>query len=61
MNDFLSHGLQGFGPLLAQGTWMTLKLALLSLAVSLLLGLIGASAKLSRSSCCASRPPSTPR
>ena len=49
MNDFLSHGLQGFGPLLAQGTWMTLKLALLSLALSLALGLIGASAKLSRS------------
>jgi histidine transport system permease protein len=40
--------LQGFGPLLAQGTWMTLKLALLSLLLSLALGLIGASAKLSR-------------
>lgn len=54
MNDFLhSHGwqalsLQGFGPLLLQGTWMTLKLALLSLALSLALGLFGASAKLSR-------------
>lgn len=61
MHDFLSSGLQGFGPLLAQGTWMTIKLALLSLALSLLLGLIGASAKLSRSPCCASRPLSTPR
>ncbi|WP_166365929.1 ABC transporter permease [Pseudomonas akapageensis] len=40
--------LQGFGPLLAQGTWMTLKLAALSLLLSLALGLIGASAKLSR-------------
>ncbi|MCG8293841.1 ABC transporter permease [Pseudomonas entomophila] len=49
MHDFLSSGLQGFGPLLAQGTWMTVKLALLSLALSLLLGLLGASAKLSRS------------
>lgn len=39
--------LQGFGPLLLQGTWMTLKLAVLSLAVSVLLGLLGASAKLS--------------
>ena len=49
MHDFLTSGLQGFGPLLAQGTWMTVKLALLSLALSLALGLIGASAKLSRS------------
>ena len=52
MNDFLHSGLQalslqGFGPLLAQGTWMTVKLALLSLVLSLLLGLVGASAKLS--------------
>lgn len=47
MNDLLS--LQGFGPLLAQGTWMTLKLAFLSLLLSLLLGLVGASAKLSHS------------
>ena len=48
MNDFLHSvglqalSLQGFGPLLAQGTWMTLKLALLSLGLSLLLGLLGA-------------------
>ena len=53
MNDFLHSiglqalSLQGFGPLLAQGTWMTLKLALLSLALSLSLGLIGACAKCS--------------
>ncbi|AMB78498.1 MAG: ABC transporter permease [Pseudomonadales bacterium] len=42
-----NFSLQGFGPLLLQGTWMTLKLAVLSLAVSVLLGLLGASAKLS--------------
>ena len=53
MNDFLTStglqalSLQGFGPLLLQGTWMTLQLAFLSLGLSLLLGLIGASAKLS--------------
>ncbi|PWB35687.1 amino acid ABC transporter permease [Pseudomonas sp. SDI] len=53
MNDFLHSiglqalSLQGFGPLLAQGAWMTLKLALLSLLLSLALGLLGASAKLS--------------
>jgi histidine transport system permease protein len=33
MNEFLN--LQGFGPMLAQGAWMTLKLALLALALSL--------------------------
>ncbi|MFK8329913.1 ABC transporter permease [Pseudomonas sp. BJa5] len=54
MNNFLhatglhALSLQGFGPLLLQGTWMTLKLALLSLLLSLALGLLGASAKLSR-------------
>ena len=42
-----AFSLQGFGPLLLQGTWMTLKLSMLSLAVSVLLGLLGASAKLS--------------
>ena len=40
--------LKGFGPLLLDGTWMTLKLSVLSLAVSVVLGLLGASAKLSR-------------
>ncbi|WP_250523500.1 MULTISPECIES: histidine ABC transporter permease HisQ [unclassified Caballeronia] len=39
--------LQGFGPLIWQGTLATIQLALLSLAGSLLLGLIGAAAKLS--------------
>ncbi|WP_036990272.1 ABC transporter permease [Pseudomonas vranovensis] len=54
MNNFFHStglhalSLQGFGPLLLQGTWMTVKLALLSLALSLGLGLLGASAKLSR-------------
>jgi histidine transport system permease protein len=45
-----AFSLQGFGPLLLQGTWMTLKLSILSLLLSVLLGLIGASAKLSNSS-----------
>ncbi|WP_223510695.1 MULTISPECIES: ABC transporter permease [Pseudomonas] len=39
--------LQGFGPLLLEGAWMTVKLSLSSLVLSVLLGLIGASAKLS--------------
>jgi len=41
--------LKGFGPLLLQGTWMTSKLSFLCLLLSVVLGLIGASAKLSRS------------
>ena len=40
--------LYGFGPLLWAGAKETLALAMLSLAVSVLLGLVGASAKLSR-------------
>ncbi|MBV4458430.1 ABC transporter permease [Pseudomonas sp. COR58] len=40
--------LKGFGPLLLEGAWMTVKLSFLCLLVSVLLGLIGASAKLSR-------------
>ncbi|BBE08317.1 amino ABC transporter, permease, 3-TM region,His/Glu/Gln/Arg/opine family domain protein [Mycoavidus cysteinexigens] len=40
--------LQGYGPLIAQGTWQTIQLAVLSLAVSFVLGLAGASAKLSK-------------
>jgi histidine transport system permease protein len=44
-----SLSLKGFGPLLMEGTWMTIKLAVLSLLVSVLLGLLGASAKLSNS------------
>jgi len=39
--------LQGYGPVLLAGTWQTIQLALLSLLVSFLLGLVGASAKLS--------------
>ncbi|MBC2678171.1 ABC transporter permease [Pseudomonas baltica] len=42
-----TFSLKGFGPLLLEGTWMTIKLSLLSLLVSVVLGLIGASAKLS--------------
>ena len=38
---------QGFGPLLLAGTWVTIKLAVLSLAASFALGLLGAAAKLS--------------
>ena len=41
--------LKGFGPLLLQGTWMTIKLSFLCLLLSVVLGLVGASAKLSRS------------
>src|SRR5690606_23868229 len=44
-----AFSLKGFGPLLLEGTWMTIKLSVLSLLVSILLGLIGASAKLSSS------------
>ncbi len=39
--------LQGFGHLLISGTWVTAQLALASLAVGLVLGLLGAAAKLS--------------
>ena len=42
-----AFSLKGFGPLLLEGTWMTIKLSVLSLLVAVLLGLIGASAKLS--------------
>ena len=38
----------GYGPLIVSGTWMTLQLALLSLAAALLLGVAGASARLSQ-------------
>ncbi|MFT4063919.1 ABC transporter permease [Paraburkholderia sp.] len=38
---------QGFGPLLLAGTWVTIKLAILSLAAAFVLGLAGAAAKLS--------------
>ena len=40
--------LEGFGPLILQGTWVTLQQAILSLIVSFVIGLIGAAAKLSR-------------
>jgi len=43
-----AFSLQGFGPLLMEGTWMTIKLSVLSLLVAVLLGLLGASAKLSK-------------
>jgi len=39
--------LSGYGPLLLSGTWMTIQLALLSLLLSVIIGLIGASSKLS--------------
>ena len=42
-----AFSLKGFGPILLQGTWMTIKLAVLSLLVSVCLGLLGATAKLS--------------
>ncbi|HCQ9884118.1 TPA: histidine ABC transporter permease HisQ [Acinetobacter baumannii] len=37
----------GYGPLLLSGIWMTIQLALLSLLLSVIIGLIGASSKLS--------------
>ncbi|GAB2802238.1 histidine ABC transporter permease HisQ [Halomonas shantousis] len=40
--------LHGYGPRLLEGAWVTLELAVLSLAVSLVLGLLTASAKMSR-------------
>ncbi|NER64558.1 ABC transporter permease [Pseudomonas sp. MAFF212427] len=42
-----AFSLRGFGPLLLQGTWMTVQLSIMSLLVSVGLGLLGASAKLS--------------
>jgi polar amino acid transport system permease protein len=41
--------LQGFGHLLLSGTWMTVQLAVSSLLIGLVIGLLGASAKLSDS------------
>ncbi len=41
--------LDGYGPLILTGTWMTVKLGLLSLAGSMIIGLMGASCKLSKS------------
>jgi histidine transport system permease protein len=40
--------LQGYGPLILAGTWQTVKLSLLSLTLAFALGLVGASAKLSK-------------
>lgn len=39
--------LSGYGPVLLESTWMTIQLALLSLLLSIVIGLIGASSKLS--------------
>lgn len=41
--------LNGYGPLILAGTWVTIQLALLSLVVAIALGLLGAWAKLSDS------------
>jgi histidine transport system permease protein len=41
--------LNGYGPLILAGTWATIELSLLSLFVSILIGLAGAGARLSRS------------
>jgi histidine transport system permease protein len=43
--DVMDFG--GFGPILLEGAWATVKLATLSLGLAFVLGLIGASAKLS--------------
>ena len=42
-----AFSMKGFGPLLLEGAWMTVKLSIASLMLSVLLGLVGASAKLS--------------
>lgn len=39
--------LEGYGPLIMSGTWATIELAVLSLLLSVLIGLLGASSKLS--------------
>ncbi|KKO08020.1 hypothetical protein LCGC14_0047130 [marine sediment metagenome] len=39
--------LQGFGPALLEGTWMTIRLSLAAVSVGLVFGLLGASAKVS--------------
>ena len=43
-----AFSLKGFGPLLLQGTWMTVKLSVMSLLLAIVLGLLGARAKLSK-------------
>jgi histidine transport system permease protein len=43
-----AFALKGFGPLLLEGTWMTVKLSVMSLLLAIVLGLLGASAKLSK-------------
>ncbi|WP_248751274.1 ABC transporter permease subunit [Pseudomonas sp. MWU15-20650] len=43
-----TSALDGFAPLLLRGVWVTLQLALLSLLLGLVFGLLGAGAKLSR-------------
>jgi histidine transport system permease protein len=40
--------LEGYGPLILAGTWQTVKLAVLSLALAFVLGLLGAAAKLAK-------------
>lgn len=40
--------LQGYGPQILAGTWQTVELAVLSLALSFALGMLGAAAKLSK-------------
>lgn len=49
MFEVLSIGETGFGDEILRGAWLTLKLALASLGLGLLLGLLAAAAKLSRS------------
>ncbi|KVA10690.1 histidine ABC transporter permease [Burkholderia latens] len=40
--------LDGYGAVIAEGTWQTVKLAVLSLLLAVLIGLVGASAKVAR-------------
>lgn len=39
--------LQGYGPIIVEGAWLTLTLALCSMALAILLGLTGAALRLS--------------
>ncbi len=57
-----ASGLQGYGPLLLHGVWVTAQLSALSLLVSMILGLLGAHGQVVAAAAAQSgRRPSTPR
>ena len=53
--------LYGFGSIIWEGTLVTLELAVLSLLLAFLIGLVGAGAKLSSNRLLSGCPPCTPR